>query len=114
MRVARIEEFGGPEVLRVAEEDRPEPGDNEVLIELRSAGVNRADVLTRGGGYHAAGQPPIVPGFEGSGIVRGVGAGVEGFVPGDRVFAFGGRPGFYAEYAAVPLEHVVRMPEGLG
>ncbi len=53
MRVARIEEFGGPEVLRVAEEPRPEPGDNEILIEIRSAGINRADVLTRGG-YHAA------------------------------------------------------------
>ncbi len=53
MRVARIEEFGGPDVLRVAEEPRPEPGDNEILIEIRSAGINRADVLTRGG-YHAA------------------------------------------------------------
>lgn len=61
MRVARIEEFGGPDVLRVAEEPRPEPGDNEILIEVRSAGISRADVLTRGGGYHAAGQPPIVP-----------------------------------------------------
>ncbi|MBA3610934.1 MAG: zinc-binding alcohol dehydrogenase family protein [Rubrobacter sp.] len=114
MRVARIEEFDGPDVLRVAEEPRPEPGDNEILIEIRSAGINRADVLTRGGGYHAAGQPPIVPGFEGSGIVRGVGDEVEGFGSGDRVFAFGGSPGFYAEYATVSRECVVWMPERLG
>ncbi len=54
MRGVRREEFGEPEVLRVAEEPRPEPGDNE-LIEVPSASVNRANVLTRGGGYHAAG-----------------------------------------------------------
>lgn len=113
MRVARIEEFGGPEVLRVAEEPRPEPAENEVLIELRSAGVNRADVLTRSGRYHAAGQPPIVPGFEGSGVVREVGASVTGVSVGERVIAFGGRPGFYAEYVAVPENHVVAMPDGL-
>lgn len=113
MKAARIEEFGGPEVLRLAEVERPEPGEGEVLIELEAAGVNRADVLTRGGGYHAAGQPPIVPGFEGSGVVRGVGASVTGVSPGDRVLAFGGRPGFYAEYVAVPEGHVVRVPEGL-
>ena len=114
MKAVRIEEFGGPEVLRPAEVERPEPGEGEVLIELEAAGVNRADVLTRSGGYHAAGQPPIVPGFEGSGVVRGGGASVTGVSPGDRVLAFGGRPGFYAEYVAVPEGHVVRVPEGVG
>ena len=114
MKAVRIEEFGGPEVLRTAEIPTPEPGEDEVLVELRALGVNRADVLTRGGGYHAAGQPPIVPGFEGSGIVRSTGAAVTGVSAGDRVLAFGGRPGFYAEYVAVPQGHVVRMPEGLG
>ena len=100
MRAVRIEEFGGPEVLKAAEEDRPEPGPGEVLMEVRAAGVNRADVLTCGGGYHAAGQPPIIPGFEGSGTIGSVGDGVEDFAPGDKVFAFDGRPGFYAECVA--------------
>ncbi len=55
MKAARIEEFSGPEVLRMADLPTPEPGECEILIELRASGVNRADVLTRGGGYHAAG-----------------------------------------------------------
>lgn len=113
MRAAIVREFGGPEVLRVEEIPRPEPGEGEVLIQLEAAGVNRADVLTRSGGYHAAGQPPIVPGFEGSGVVREVGASVAGVSAGDRVFAFGGRPGFYAEYVVIPEGHVVTMPDGL-
>jgi NADPH:quinone reductase len=113
MKAVRIEEFGGPEVLRTADIPTPEPGDDEVLVELRASGVNRADVLTRGGGYHAAGRPPIVPGFEGSGIVREAGPAVTGVSVGDRVLAFGGRPGFYAEYVAVPQGHVVLIPETL-
>ncbi len=113
MRAAIVREFGGPEVLRVEEVSRPEPGEDEVLIELEAAGVNRADVLTRGGSYHAAGRPPIVPGFEGSGVVREVGASVTNVGVGDRVFAFGGRPGFYAEYAVVHEGRVVAMPDGL-
>ena len=113
MRAALVGEFGGPEVLRPAEVPRPEPGEGEVLIELEASGVNRADVLTRSGGYHAAGQPPMVPGLEGSGVVREVGPSVTEVSPGDRVFAFGGRPGFYAEYAVVPVGRVVRVPEGL-
>ena len=113
MNAVRIEEFGGPEVLQTADIPVPVPGEDEVLIELRASGVNRADVLTRGGGYHAAGQPPIVPGFEGSGIVRETGSAVTSVSIGDRVLAFGGRPGFYAEYVAVPQGRVVRAPEDL-
>jgi NADPH2:quinone reductase len=113
MRAALVREFGGPEVLRAEEIPRPEPGEGEVLIQLEAAGVNRADVLTRSGGYHAAGQPPLVPGLEGSGVVREVGASVTSVAVGDRVFAFG-RPGFYAEYVAVPEGLVVGMPDGLG
>ncbi len=113
MKAVMIEEFGGPEVLRMSEVLTPEPREDEILIELRASSVNRADVLTRSGGYHAAGLPPIVPGFEGSGVVREVGSAAAGVSPGDRVFAFGGRPGFYAEYVVVPRSHTVKMPEEL-
>ncbi len=63
MKAVQIEEFGGPEVLKTEEITTPEAGEDEVLIELRASGVNRSDILARIGGYHAAGQPPIVPGF---------------------------------------------------
>ena len=113
MRAVQLERFGGPEVLEVAEISPPEPQDGEVLVDVEAAGVNRADLLTRAGLYHRAGHPPLVPGFEGSGVVREVGASVERFAPGDRVFAFVGRPGFYAERVAVSERRVIGMPEGL-
>jgi len=113
MKAVLVQEFGGPEVLRVAEVERPRPRAGEVLVEVEAAGVNRADLLTRSGRYHRAGRPPLVPGFEGAGVVREVGAGVGRFATGDRVFAFGGRPGFYAEYVAVPEGRAMRVPEGL-
>jgi NADPH:quinone reductase len=113
MRAVQVERFGAPEVLEVAEVLSPEPQGDEVLVEVEAAGVNRADLLTRAGLYHRAGHPPLVPGFEGSGVVREVGDSAERFAPGDRVFAFGGRPGFYAERVAVSEKRVVGMPEGL-
>ena len=112
-KAVQIEEFGGPEVLKTAEIPTPEAGENEVLIELRASSVNRFDILTSSGSYHGAGQPPIVPGFEGSGIVQEPGLAATGISSGDRVLAFGGRPGFYAEYIAVPIRHVVKIPENL-
>src|SRR5918995_4766023 len=113
MKAVQIERFGAPEVLEVAEVSSPEPQGDEVLIEVEAVGVNRADLLTRSGLYHRAGQPPLVPGFEGSGVVREVGDSIERFAPSDRVFAFGGRPGFYAEQVAVSERRVVGVPEGL-
>jgi NADPH2:quinone reductase len=113
MKAVRLDEFGGPEVLKVAEVSAPGPDSGEVLIEVEAAGVNRADLLSRAGRYHRAGNPPLVLGFEGAGIVRGVGEGVAAFSTGDRVLAFVGRPGFYAEQAAVHESRVVHIPEGL-
>src|SRR5215204_3740542 len=92
MRAVQIERFGAPEVLEVAKVLSPEPQGDEVLLEVEAAGVNRADLLTRAGLYHRAGHPPLVPGFEGSGVVREVGDSAERFAPGDRVFAFGDAP----------------------
>jgi NADPH2:quinone reductase len=114
MKAVRLDEFGGPEVLKPAEVPAPSPEPGEVLIEVEAAGVNRADLLTRSGRYHRAGNPPLVLGFEGSGIVRDVGEGVAGFSAGDRVLGFVGRPGFYAEQVAVHESRVVRIAEGLG
>jgi Zn-dependent alcohol dehydrogenase len=113
MKAVQIEEFGGPEVLNTAEIPTPEAGEDEGLIELRASGVNRSDILTRIGSYHAAGQPPIVPGFEGSGIVREPGPAATSISSDARVLAIGGRPGFYAEYVAVPTRHVVKISEDL-
>jgi NADPH:quinone reductase-like Zn-dependent oxidoreductase len=70
MKAVQIERFGGPEVLRATEIPAPEPRDSEILVEIEAAGVNWVDLLTRRGVYHRGGQPPMVLGIEGSGVVR--------------------------------------------
>jgi len=116
MRAVQVEAFGGPDQLRLVEIPDPAPGPGQVLVEVAAAGVNRADVLVRSGGYHRAGQPPLVLGLEGAGTVVELGAGVpQGLAVGDRVVAMGATntPGFYAELAAVPVSQVVQLPDGV-
>jgi len=113
MRAVEIERFGGPEQLAVADLPVPDLADDEVLIQVGAAGVNRLDVLTRRGGYHGAGQPPLVLGHEGAGTVHAVGTQVHELAPGDPVLAFWGRPGFYADLVAVPAQRFLRRPPAL-
>ena len=115
MRAVRIDEFGGPEVLVPVEVPDPVAGPGQVLVRVAAAGVNRADALVRAGVYHRAGRPPLIPGVEGAGTVVAVGVGVTGIGVGQRVMALDGvnAPGFYAELAAVPVEQVVVLPDGV-
>jgi NADPH2:quinone reductase len=113
MHVAQITEFGAPDVLALRDLPDPAAGPGEVLIAVEAAGVNRADVLFRSGGYHRGPALPAVPGLEGAGRITAVGAGVDGFAVGDRVLGWGatGAPGFYAERAAVPTERLLPVPD---
>lgn len=128
MRAVQVQQFGGPEQLRVVELADPAPGPREVLIAVAAAGVNRADVLVRSGGYHRSGRSPLVLGLEGAGTVVALGPGAadgpngetgaegrEGLAVGDRVVAMGATnaPGFYAELALVPASRVFRVPDGV-
>lgn len=115
MRAVHYHEHGGPEVLQVAEIERPEPGPDEVRIEVRAASVNPVDTKIRGGLF---GSPsfPATPGGDGAGIVDGVGEQVEGFDVGDRVFFAGvgqSDRGTFAEYVALPTTKVAHAPERL-
>jgi NADPH:quinone reductase-like Zn-dependent oxidoreductase len=83
VRAVRIHEDGGPEVLRLEELPDPEPGPGEVLVELRAAGLNHLDVWVRKG-LPSVPKPRIL-GADGAGVVVGLGDGVDGFAPGDRV-----------------------------
>ncbi|GGP36688.1 oxidoreductase [Streptomyces abikoensis] len=111
MHAIRIEEHGGPEVMRWTELPDPDPGPGEVLVRLGVAGVNYMDVGARaqGGPGWAA---PAVLGAEGMGYVTALGAGVEEFAVGDRVAWFY-HPGSYAELLAVPVESLVKVPDGI-
>ena len=110
MRAVVIAETGGPDVLRVQERPDPRVDPGHVLVRVRAAGVNFADVMARMGLYPDAPDMPFVPGYEIAGEIEAVGDGVEGLEPGDRV-AGGTRFGGYAELAATPASAVVELPE---
>ncbi|MFC6941313.1 NADPH:quinone reductase [Salinirubellus sp. GCM10025818] len=115
MRAVTFEEHGGPDVLQVTEVDRPDPGGHELLVEVRAAGVNPVDTYFRDGSYTPA-DLPFTPGVDLAGVVSEVGEYVEGFDPGDRVYGTGigndTYQGGYAEYATVPEDRVVALPDG--
>src|SRR4051812_22998429 len=96
-----------------AERPDPEPGKGELLVRVRAAGINGADILQRAGGYPAPpGAPPDIPGLELAGEVTGLGPGVERFSEGDRVMAVVGGGG-QAELAVVHERAAMPVPEGL-
>jgi NADPH:quinone reductase-like Zn-dependent oxidoreductase len=115
MRAIRQESFGGPEVLRMVEVDRPDPGPTEVLVRVHAAGVNPVDWKSRAApGLFDA--PPFTVGWDVSGVVETVAVGVNRFVPGEEVFGmpwFPREAGAYAEYVAAPSRHFARKPSRL-
>lgn len=111
MRAIAIEELGGPEVLRVAELEAPQPKPGQVTIDVAYAGVNFADLKARGSGYRVEALP-FVPGLEVSGSVRSVGDGVHDLRPGQQVVAFV-TGGGHAEVVAAQAETVLPLNEGI-
>ncbi|MEV7213446.1 quinone oxidoreductase [Kitasatospora cineracea] len=111
MQAIRIEEHGGPEVMRWTELPDPVPGPGEALVRPVALGVNYMDIGARaqGGPGWAA---PAVLGVEGAGYVTALGAGVEEFAVGDRVAWFY-HPGSYADLLAVPAAALVKVPDGV-
>jgi NADPH:quinone reductase len=109
MRAATIMD----EKLVVRDHPDPEPGAGEVLVRVRGAGLNGADLLQRKGGYPAPpGSPPDIPGLELAGEVVGRGPGAERFAEGDRVMGIVGGGG-QAELAVVHERQLMPVPDGL-
>jgi NADPH:quinone reductase-like Zn-dependent oxidoreductase len=126
-----LRETGSPDVLRLDTAPDPEAGPGQVLVALRTAALNRRDVFLRKG--IAPSPLPVIPGSDGAGVVRAVGAGVTGVAEGDEVIilpslGWGGgeeapAPGFrilggpddgtYAELIALPAENVFPRPSRL-
>ena len=103
---------GGPEVLKLVEEELPNPGAAEVRVKVFAVGVAFADVLMRRGMY--PGQPPFpfVPGYDIVGEIDAVGKGVTDFRVGQRVAALL-MTGGYSQFTIVPKAHLVAVPDGL-
>ena len=118
MKAAALDRFGAPSVLKARLVPRPEPGPNEVVIAIDTAGVGSWDAWIRRGEWKAPGRPkfPLIPGLDGAGVVAAVGARVRRFRVGDRIigYEFGNKQGgFYAEYAACHANHVAKVPKSL-
>jgi NADPH:quinone reductase-like Zn-dependent oxidoreductase len=118
MKAISQDAFGGPEVLRLVEIERPEPLPTEVLVRVHAAGVNPVDYKTRAGSGMAGvlGAPPFVLGWDVAGVVEEVGGGVHTLEVGDEVF---GMPWFpraasaYAEYVTAPSRQFAKKPANL-
>ncbi|MDQ3104788.1 MAG: NAD(P)H-quinone oxidoreductase [Actinomycetota bacterium] len=112
MRAVVCSGAGGPEVLALGEVPDPEPGPGDLLLRVRAAGVNRADVMQREGRYPPPPGVSDVIGLECSGLVTGVGSDVSGWQVGEAACALLAGGG-YAEQVAVPAGQVVRPPAGI-
>jgi len=110
MKAIQVKQVGGPDAMEVVELPVPQPKANEAVVKLAAAGVNFIDVYFREGRYKA--PLPFIPGQEGAGEVTAVGADVKSLKVGDRV-AWTGLQGAYAEYAAVPADRLVPIPQGV-
>ena len=112
MRQAVIPRHGGPDVFELREGPDPVPGEGEVRIRVRAAGINFADILARIGLYPDAPKPPLVVGYEVAGVVEATGPGVTVHHEGDRVVALT-RFGGYSDCVVVPATHAYRFPDRL-
>src|SRR5262252_1800370 len=114
MRHTRIivTHYGGPEALRVVEEECPEPKAGEVRVRVLAAGVSLPDLMMREGVHPETPRLPFTPGWDLVGVVERLGDGVSGIAPGQRVAALP-ISGAYAEFVCLPQRELVPVPAGL-
>ena len=107
-----VDRYGGPEVLKVVEEDDPRPGVGEVRVRVLAAGVSFTDAQLRAGTYLGVPKPPFTPGYELVGVVEELGSGCSRLKIRDRIGALTVW-GADAERVCVPEENAVEVPEDL-
>lgn len=115
MKAVVVEEFGGPEKLRVADVAEPVPGEGQVRVAVKAAGTNPVDAQIRADGSEAGLTAPLILGYDIAGVVESTGPGVTGLAAGDRVMAmthFPGGAGGYAELAVVDAGQAARIGAG--
>ena len=116
MQAIRVHQFGGLDVLVAEDVPRPAPGNDEVLLRVKAAGVGPWDAWVRSGRSVVPQPLPLTLGSDVSGLVEQVGPGVSRFSPGDAVFgATNGRfTGGYAEYAVASAARLAKKPKRIG
>lgn len=112
MKAVLMEGFGGVEVLKVGEAERPVAGEGQVLVKVYATTVNRPDLVQREGKYPPPPGDSEILGLEVAGTIEELGAGVSGWKVGDRVMSLVGGGG-YAEYAVAYAAHLMAIPESM-
>ena len=110
MRALTCNEHGPFESLVIAEWDDPVPADNEIVFDVRAAGLNFADLLIVAGKYQVRTPTPFIPGNEAAGTVTAIGKDVTRFAIGDRIIG-ALRGGAFAEKSAVTQDSAIRLPD---
>src|SRR3989475_13208131 len=111
MRIV-VSHYGGPDELRVVEEECPEPKDGEVRVRVLAAGVSLPDLLMREGVHPETPRLPFTPGWDLVGVVDRLGAGISGIEPGQIVAALP-ISGAYAEFVCMPQRELGPVPSGV-
>ena len=113
MKAIRVEEYGGPEVLQFKEVPDLTPGQGQVLIRVRAAGINPVETYFRTGTYAIKPELPWTPGSDAAGEIAAVGDGATNWHVGARVYTSGSVTGTYAEYALCDVNSVHPLPDGI-
>lgn len=111
MKAVCVQQFGGPEVMQLKEVDDLQPTDNQVLINVKAAGVNPVDTYIRAGVYSVSPQLPYTPGLDAAGVVLAVGPRVKHRKVGERVYCFGSDSGCYAEQLLAQEPQCYPLPD---
>jgi len=111
MKAIVVSAYGGPDKLELKEIQDPDPGQGEILLAIKSAGINPVDTYHRSGTMGYAPELPFTPGLDGAGIIIECGKGVNNFSPGDRIYCGGSLTGTYAEKAICRENQVHSLPE---
>ena len=113
MKAVRVHDFGGPEVLRLEEIEDLTPRSEEIVIDVKAAGVNPVDVYIRTGTHSVKPPLPYTPGVDGAGVISSIGKKVKDYRVGERVYISGTLSGTYAERTLCRPEHIFPLPEFL-
>jgi len=115
MKAVRVHSFGPPEVISIEDVPEPEPGDGEVVVQVKAAGVGPWDAWIRSGKSVLPQPLPLTLGSDLSGVIHSIGVGVEGLQTGDEVFGVTNErfTGAYAEYAVAKAAMIAPKPKSL-
>ncbi|MEO6908185.1 MAG: NADPH:quinone reductase [Abditibacteriaceae bacterium] len=113
MKAISVKQFGTPQVLEIREVADPQPGPQDVIVQIKAAGVNPVETYIRSGEYANLPTLPWTPGSDGSGDVVAVGDEVERWKVGDRVYTTGSQSGTYAELASCNQDQLQPLPSNV-